>query len=251
RCRIATDGPLAAPRSTGDRTGHDDTDSKISTPDTRSKSWSTTPDWSSSTRTSGRALRILKYVLKFGCPSHPGISSMPEEKPSPEPEGPPVPAKPERAERGGKKKDEEKEEPKAPRGPKKLEGVKEDFRYIVRMANTDLDGTRSVSYSLTAIPGVGIRVSETVVDLHLTGADVEIRRRDDINRMKMIRSYKGVRHETGQKVRGQRTRSNGRTGLTVGVTKKAALAAAQAKKAEEAAPKKEEKKEEKKEPAKV
>src|SRR5205807_1662486 len=69
------------------------------------------------------------------------------------------------AERGGKKKDEEKEEPKAPRGPKKLEGVKEDFRYIVRMANTDLDGTRSVSYSLTAIPGVGIRVSEAVADL--------------------------------------------------------------------------------------
>src|SRR5438132_8892905 len=66
---------------------------------------------------------------------------------------------------GGKKKDEEKEEPKAPRGPKKLEGVKEDFRYIVRMANTDLDGTRSVSYSLTAIPGVGIRVSEAVADL--------------------------------------------------------------------------------------
>src|SRR5256884_9859797 len=119
---------------------------------------------SSSTRASGRALRIFKCVLKFGCPSHPGISSMPEEKPSPEPEGPPVPAKPERAERGGKKKDEEKEEPKAPRGPKKLEGVKEDFRYIVRMANTDLDGTRSVSYSLTAIPGVGIRVSEAVAD---------------------------------------------------------------------------------------
>src|SRR2546430_9349883 len=43
-----------------------------------------------------KALRILKYVLKLGCPSHPGISSMPEEKPSPEPEGPPVLAKPER-----------------------------------------------------------------------------------------------------------------------------------------------------------
>jgi len=59
-----------------------------------------------------RALRILKYVLKFGRPSHPGISSMPEEKPSPAPEGPPAPGKPEKAERGGKKKDEEKEEPK-------------------------------------------------------------------------------------------------------------------------------------------
>src|SRR5438046_10698944 len=90
---------------------------------------------------------------------------MPEEKPSPEPEGPPAPAKGEKPERAPRKKAEEKEEPKAPRGPKKLEGVKEDFRYIVRMANTDLDGTRSVSYSLTAIPGVGIRVSEAVADL--------------------------------------------------------------------------------------
>src|SRR2546430_14356428 len=102
---------------------------------------------SSSTRASGRALRILKYVLKFGCPSHPGISSMPEEKPSPEPEGPPVPAKPERAEGGGKKKDEEKEEPKAPRGPKQLEGGKEEFRYIVRMASTGLDCKRPGRYS--------------------------------------------------------------------------------------------------------
>src|SRR6266568_4939769 len=212
---------------------------------------------------------------------------MPEEKPTPEPETPPAPAKPGRAERPSKKKDEEKEEPKGPTAPKKLEGVKEDFRYIVRMANTDLDGTRRVAYALTAIPGVGIRVAEAVsdlaavpkrdrlgnlseafphwmvnrpkdwesgLDLHAFGAEVEIHRRDDINRMKMIRSYKGVRHETGQKVRGQRTRSNGRTGLTVGVTKKAALEAAKAKKAEEGG-KKEEKKEEKKaetkEPAKV
>ncbi|HEX9341914.1 MAG TPA: 30S ribosomal protein S13, partial [Thermoplasmata archaeon] len=95
---------------------------------------------------------------------------------------------------------------------------------------------------------------ESGLDLHAFGADVEIHRRDDINRMKMIRSYRGVGHETGQKVRGQRTRSNGRTGLTVGVTKKAALEAAKAKKAEEGG-KKEEKKEEKKaetkEPAKV
>ncbi len=47
--------------------------------------------------------------------------------------------------------------------------------------------------------------------------------------MKMIRCYRGIRHEQGQKVRGQRTRSNGRTGLTVGVTKKAARLAAQQK----------------------
>ena len=216
---------------------------------------------------------------------------MPEDKESPEPEAAPSPAetrgakKPER-----KKKDEPEEEPKAPRAPKKLEGVKEDFRYIVRMANTDLDGTRSVAQALTAIDGVGIRVAEalanivgvsrterlgnlsedqtdkiaqtltnlgetfppwmvnrpkdweTGLDLHAFGTDWDIRIRDDVNRLKMIRSYKGVRHELGQKVRGQRTRSNGRTGLTVGVTKKAALAAQAAAKKEEGG-KAEEKKE--------
>jgi small subunit ribosomal protein S13 len=36
--------------------------------------------------------------------------------------------------------------------------------------------------------------------------------------MQMIRSYKGVRHERGQKVRGQRTKSTGRTEGTVGVS---------------------------------
>ncbi len=206
---------------------------------------------------------------------------MPEEEETPEPEAPPSPAEGKKPEKPKKEKKEEKaEEPKV-RAPKKLEGVKEDFRYIVRMANTDLDGTRPVAYALTSIDGVGIRVAEaladtvgvsrterlgnlseeqtdkieetlaklgetfpdwmvnrpkdweTGLDFHAFGSDWDVRVRDDINRMKMIRSYKGVRHETGQKVRGQRTRSNGRTGLTVGVTKKAALAAQAAAKAEE------------------
>src|SRR6058998_4296556 len=108
---------------------------------------------------------IKSYIaLRVWSTSLPG-NPMPDEKPTPEPEGPPAPAAPEKAARPSKKKEEQKEEPKAPRAPKKLEGVKEDFRYIVRMANTDLDGTRSVAYALTAISGVGIRVSEAVVDL--------------------------------------------------------------------------------------
>jgi len=74
---------------------------------------------------------------------------------------------------------------------------------------------------------------ETGEDVHLFSSDVELRLRDDINRMKMIRCYRGIRHEQGQKVRGQRTRSNGRTGLTVGVIKKTAIAAAKAAKKEE------------------
>jgi small subunit ribosomal protein S13 len=54
-------------------------------------------------------------------------------------------------------------------------------------------------------------------DQHITGNDVELTRDQDINRMRMIRSYKGIRHERGQKVRGQRTKSTGRTEGTIGV----------------------------------
>lgn len=52
---------------------------------------------------------------------------------------------------------------------------------------------------------------------HITGSDVELTRNQDVNRMRMIRSYKGVRHERGQKVRGQRTKSTGRSEGTIGV----------------------------------
>jgi len=52
---------------------------------------------------------------------------------------------------------------------------------------------------------------------HIVGSDVEEKRRHDINRMKQIDSYKGVRHKRGQKVRGQRTKSTGRTEGTIGV----------------------------------
>ncbi|MCU4752126.1 30S ribosomal protein S13 [Halobacteria archaeon AArc-curdl1] len=52
---------------------------------------------------------------------------------------------------------------------------------------------------------------------HQTGNDLQLARQHDINRMKMINSYKGVRHKRGQKVRGQRTKSTGRTEGTIGV----------------------------------
>ncbi|WP_255167466.1 30S ribosomal protein S13 [Natrononativus amylolyticus] len=52
---------------------------------------------------------------------------------------------------------------------------------------------------------------------HEIGNDLQLTRQHDINRMKMIDSYKGVRHKRGQKVRGQRTKSTGRTEGTIGV----------------------------------
>jgi small subunit ribosomal protein S13 len=57
-------------------------------------------------------------------------------------------------------------------------------------------------------------------DIHLISSDVEMHLRDDINLLKMIRSYRGIRHETGLRVRGQRTRANNRRGLALGVSKK-------------------------------
>jgi small subunit ribosomal protein S13 len=80
---------------------------------------------------------------------------------------------------------------------------------------------------------------ESGADTHLFGQDVEVRRTDDINLMKKIRCYKGVRHEHGLPVRGQSTRHNGRVGLTMGVIRAKAVEAAAGAAAET---KKEEKK---------
>jgi len=52
---------------------------------------------------------------------------------------------------------------------------------------------------------------------HEVGNDLGMSRRQDINRMKMVDTYRGVRHKRGQKVRGQRTKSTGRTEGTIGV----------------------------------
>jgi small subunit ribosomal protein S13 len=55
---------------------------------------------------------------------------------------------------------------------------------------------------------------------HLISSELTFANRSDIDSMKKMRSYKGIRHELGQPVRGQRTRSSFRTGAQVGVVKK-------------------------------
>lgn len=157
---------------------------------------------------------------------------------------------------------------KQPKGKKAEEKPKDEIKYLVRIMNTDLDGTSKVLYALTGIDGIGIRVSKIIArkaevdpnaimgylppeqvdrlrnaldnidtimptwmlnrrndtytgeNRHLTGTDLILSNKEDINLMKKIRSYKGIRHERGQKVRGQKTRSTGRTGATVGVVRK-------------------------------
>jgi small subunit ribosomal protein S13 len=169
------------------------------------------------------------------------------------------------------KKKEKKAKPGAPEGgeaPAKKKEHDENFNYIVRIANTDINGERSVVQGLTQIKGIGRHMAVFIADtaginrnlkfgnlaepdiqklkealenideyapawmlnhrkdlytgedIHLISTDVATRLRDDVNLMKMIRSYRGVRHELGLKVRGQRTSSNGRKGLALGVSKR-------------------------------
>jgi len=158
------------------------------------------------------------------------------------------------------------EEPKKP--AKKQDDKDEDFQYIVRIANTDIDGDKTLIMGIAQIKGIGRHMAaliadstgidkkikmgkitdaqiekikkaledieniapgwmlnhrkdiDTGEDIHLISSDVELRLRDDVNLLKMIRSYRGIRHETGLSVRGQRTRANNRRGLALGVSKK-------------------------------
>ena len=57
-------------------------------------------------------------------------------------------------------------------------------------------------------------------DVHVSGPELELAVKQDIDFMKKIKSYRGIRHALGLKVRGQRTRSTGRKGRTVGVQRK-------------------------------
>ncbi len=146
---------------------------------------------------------------------------------------------------------------------------KEDFKYIVRISGTDLDGNKKVPYGLTRIRGIGRRTVDIICnladidpkkkigyltdeevkrlseiidsyhdqnipqwlfnrrkdystgkDLHNIGSDLVMGLRDDLNLLRKIRSYRGIRHELGLPVRGQRTRTCFRKGLSVGVSRK-------------------------------
>ena len=55
----------------------------------------------------------------------------------------------------------------------------------------------------------------------------------DVDFMTDIRTWKGIRHSLGLKVRGQRTRTTGRKGRAVGVAKKVIMEAARAAAKEE------------------
>jgi len=145
----------------------------------------------------------------------------------------------------------------------------EEFRYVVRVSGTDIDGKLKLVHGLAGIKGIGITTAmailrtlgidpekktglltdeeveriedaisnpkkyglpnwllnrrkdyETGEDMHLVGSDLIFKAKQDIEREKRIKSWRGIRHALGLKVRGQRTHTTGRLGVTVGVRKK-------------------------------
>ena len=147
-------------------------------------------------------------------------------------------------------------------------GEKMAFKHIVRIADTDLDGKKSVMFALTGIKGIGLRMARCIVnelnldasaklgeldddtinrlkkfveeeieklppwllnrrrdphtgkDIHVLSKDVDLAKMFDVERLIKMKCYRGVRHAKGKKVRGQRTRSTGRSGRTVGVIRR-------------------------------
>ena len=143
-----------------------------------------------------------------------------------------------------------------------------DFKYIIRIANSDVSGEERLANALTSIRGIGPRISNAIIqklklnpnklagklddknvvdienaimnlndyvpdwllnrqkdydtgeDIHPVSVELKMTHDEDLNRMKKVKSYKGIRHASGHKVRGQRTYSNGRKGLALGVSRK-------------------------------
>jgi len=87
-----------------------------------------------------------------------------------------------------------------------IQKVDEAVRDLTRL------GLPSWIYNRRRDPALG-------VDRHLVGADLVLAVRSDIELLKKIKCWRGIRHMLGLKVRGQRSKTTGRLGLTVGVKK--------------------------------
>jgi len=157
----------------------------------------------------------------------------------------------------------------------KTQEKKSDYKHIVRIANVDVPGAKSIRLSLTKIKGIGMNFSDAICtvsgvdknkitgnlsndeivklnevvakplefsiptwlcnrrkdyetgdDHHVVTGSLNFVKDNDLKRLKKIKSNRGLRHQKGLPVRGQRTRSNFRKskGKVVGVKKKGAPA---------------------------
>ncbi|WP_440949858.1 30S ribosomal protein S13 [Methanosphaerula subterraneus] len=99
-----------------------------------------------------------------------------------------------------------------------------DHELLGRLPDEDVDRIREVvtNYGALIPAWMRNRIKDvyTGESKHILGSDLAMTNDEDVNLLRKIRCYRGIRHETGQKVRGQRTKSTGRTGTTVGVKRK-------------------------------
>ncbi|MEX2684042.1 MAG: 30S ribosomal protein S13 [Candidatus Sigynarchaeota archaeon] len=144
-----------------------------------------------------------------------------------------------------------------------------DFKQIVRVLGTNIDGNRLLVYGLSEVQGIGIRFATSMVrilgldaskrigflddqtlaklediaknplkynipgwmlnrrkdyrtgdDRHIVSSDLAYIKKLDIDRLRRIKCWRGIRHALNLKVRGQRTRTTGRSGLIMGVSRK-------------------------------
>ncbi len=147
--------------------------------------------------------------------------------------------------------------------------MSEDFKQIVRVLGTNIDGNRQLIFGLSEVQGIGIRLATAIIrivgmdptrrigflddqqlskledvaknpskhnipgwmlnrrkdyrtgeDRHIVSSDLAYITKLDIDRMRRIKCWRGIRHAQKLKVRGQRTRTTGRSGLIMGVARK-------------------------------
>lgn len=130
-----------------------------------------------------------------------------------------------------------------------------------RIAGIDIPDHKKLAYALRYIYGIGPKISAEIItktrlnadkrardlttdeinriqaalDNYLVEGDLRRSVSDNVNRLRRIKAYRGVRHAMGLPVRGQRTRSNARTKRgakrTIGAVSKEAAAVTEAAKA--------------------
>lgn len=145
----------------------------------------------------------------------------------------------------------------------------DEFKHLIRISNTDLQGSTSARNALARITGISHRTAsallravnvdefkligyltdaerekiedaifdpisaglptwmlnrrkdpETGEDKMLIGSELLLQHKTDIDRMIRKKTWRGIRHSRGLKVRGQRTKATGRRSGSLGVSRK-------------------------------
>ena len=147
--------------------------------------------------------------------------------------------------------------------------VDDKLQHIIRLFNTNIDGTKKTAFALTKIKGIGLRMGRNLVvrtniplnkragelsqeeisrlhdaitdpasvgipsymmnhqsdyadgkDYHLVGLKLDTDFRMSLERRKKVKEIRALRLDAGLRVRGQRTKSNGRRGKRTKTHKK-------------------------------